>query len=298
MLRKVTEMTSTVRPIVTRSLGYTGSISPEDDTPYLGTRGPEFRSLIKNILNKALKPDLVSMLTSTPNIGIYSQVFTSADIDTKCNYEYYEQMGDVIIGQFIVWYMYRRFPRLRCQEGVKVVARLRINCGSRDYLSNIADELGFWPFISALQSKRDTMKKPCLEDVFEAFIGGTADILDNSLGQGAGYIGAYKILENIFDAKDISLKYTDLFDKKTQCKELQERFKAELGPKLIYINTRNQEERITESIVYRFDNNGRKIELGRGRAPAQADAEQRAAEVAVKLLNSQGYIKPVSAIYD
>ena len=60
-----------------------------------------------------------------------------------------KQMGDLTINKFIVNYSYKRFPQLKCTEGVKVVARLRINYGSRQSFSEIAEKLGIWNYISA-----------------------------------------------------------------------------------------------------------------------------------------------------
>jgi hypothetical protein len=151
-------------------------------------------------------------------------------------------MGDVVINHFIVSYFYRRFPQLDCANCVKVIARLRINYVSGESFASIAENLNFWPFISARESpptptpvrgknKKDPYytqkyrsrdKKSLLEDVFEAFIGCTEYLLDKEFRPGVGYGIVYDILENIFNEKSISLAYEDLIDPKTRLKETKD----------------------------------------------------------------------------
>jgi dsRNA-specific ribonuclease len=69
-------------------------------------------------------------------------------------------MGDSTIGKFIVWSSYEKFPQLRGKsEAVEIVARMKINLGSKDNLYQIAENLGFWPFISASEELRLRAKK-------------------------------------------------------------------------------------------------------------------------------------------
>lgn len=273
-----------------------------DEPPFIAPRNSVFNDMITATLSLG---DLTSHYMNPLNFAdadtlnkTYSAVFTSVHVSPEDNYEYYEQLGDVIIGQFIVWYSYRRFPRLKCYEGVKVVARIRINYGSRDTLSKIADSLGFWDYISSYESHRATCKKDLLEDVFEAFIGATASIVDSKFEPGDGYKFVYMLLSAIFDKIHISLKYNDLFDAKTRLKELFDFYKEPLGVKPIYKNIRNDNDRLTESIIYREDPRMGKIEIGRSKAPRQADAEQQASEMAFAFLTKRGYKKPVLPIYD
>jgi dsRNA-specific ribonuclease len=86
--------------------------------------------------------------------------FTSSSADEQYNYEPFEQMGDSTIGKFIVWSSYEKFPQLRGKsEAVEIVARMKINLGSKDNLYQIAENLGFWPFISASEELRLRAKK-------------------------------------------------------------------------------------------------------------------------------------------
>lgn len=283
---------------------------------YFGPRGGNFKNFIKTILNKGgLRAKYINLLTSEDSMKIFSAVFTSESVDENENYQVYEQLGDLTGNKFIVWYMYRRFPQLKCTKGVKIAARLRINYGAKQSFSEIARKLGFWKFITATKDIRQRKMKPLLEDVFEAFIGAIECILDDKIRIGIGYAIVYKILEAIFNDIPISLNYDDLYDSKTRLKELFDKFENKLGP-LVYKEDRDPiNERIIISKVYivkdgkyEVRNNGtinkqrvlggEYIEIGSGSAALKTDAQQNASEKALLKLNSLGYSKPVPEIYN
>jgi len=280
---------------------------------YIGDRGENFKRLISSLLKRGgLREKYIRILTDRESMKQYASAFTSELVDEVNNYQVYEQMGDLTGNKFIVWYMYKRFPQLKCAEGVKVVARLRINYGAKQSFSDIAKGLGFWPYISATNDLRQRKMKPLLEDVFEAFLGVTESILDDRIRIGVGYALVYDILKAIFDDMEISLKYEDLYDAKTRLKELFDIYESDLGP-LVYRESKT--ELITQSKVFRVEGGtyetrqngtinkkriikGRYVHLGVGSAALKADAQQNAAKEALKFLNSQGWIKPVPYVYN
>ena len=98
--------------------------------------------------------------------------------------------------------MYERFPQLDCPQGVKVVARLRINYGAKKSFYKIADDLDFWEYISASEQERSRNRKSRLEDSLEAFMGATEMILNTTFCNGVGYAIIYDIMKKIFDTID------------------------------------------------------------------------------------------------
>ena len=165
---------------------------------YFGPRDEEFKKNIIKVLRLGkIKEHYIYYLLDDESMTIYDAVFTSKTANEIHNYEMYEQMGDGIIMSFLVLYMYRRFPELQCSESVKIVARLKINYGSKNSFFQIAEKLNFWNYITASDEKRSREKKALLEDTLEAFIGATAFILDKKIKMGVGYAIAYKILEEI-----------------------------------------------------------------------------------------------------
>jgi dsRNA-specific ribonuclease len=194
---------------------------------YYGPRNEDFIKFIKSILKLGnIKDKYLDELLTTTNINIYSNAFTSEEVDIKNNYEVLEQLGDVCINNFMVFYIYRKYPQLDCSKGVQIVSKLKANLVSRSNFSDLADKLGFWDYITASIDNRKQNKKDILEDTFEAFIGATVKILDDKFIIGVGYSIIYDILKNIFDKYiKISLKYEDINDAKTLLKETFDYFK-------------------------------------------------------------------------
>ena len=238
----------------------------------------------------------IEILTSEDSLSHYSQAFTSDTVDPENNYEVFEQLGDISANKFLVWYMHRRFPKLMCPQGVKVVARLRINYGAKQSFASIADGLGFWDFITASEEERSRCKKPLLEDTFEAFIGVTEYLIDTKVFECAGYALVYQILKSIFDKIEISLKYEDLYDAKTRLKELFDCYGVETLGTLSYESLKNMDDKITTCKVYHTIK-GQKIYLGEGTASLKIDSEQKAAARAIDVLKRRGVSKTVPEIY-
>ena len=263
----------------------------EEVVIYNGSRGDDFREMIVNVLKLGkMSPKYFDILTSEKSIREYDKVFTSSSADVKNNYQIYEILGDSTANKCIVWYFYRRFPQLHCSEGVKVIARLKINYVGKKEFATIGENLGFWNYITATVEERNIKRKSLLEDVFEAFVGVTEYLLDEHFQVGVGYSIIYDIFENIFDKKDISLRYDNLYDSKTRLKEYFDTHQ-ELG-KLIYITDKDIETNIFVSNLVTDTNRGRV--LGTGRATNKGDAEQIAAQAAI---NRFGYIKEIPDFY-
>jgi dsRNA-specific ribonuclease len=281
-------------------------MSGDSNEIFQGLRGEPFRQMITNLLSRGkLKEKYLRLLIDDYGISKYEQAFTSASANSDSNYEIFEQLGDVSANKFIVWYMYRRFPQLNCPLGVKVVARLRINYGARQTFSEIADNLGFWGFISASVEERGHKKKDLLEDCFESFIGVTEFLLDERTRPGVGYSIVYDILSSIFNEIDISLRYEDLYDAKTRLKELLD-IHSDLGS-LVYQDVRG--DKLTVSTLFLVPIGANKqflgnkqprkewVRIGQGTAAKQKDSQQNAAQRGLFYLNSQGYIRQVPEEY-
>jgi len=266
---------------------------------YSGDRGINFENMIRSILKKGkLKDEYIDRIIKN-GMPLYSQAFTHPKADEDNNYEPLEFLGDSIVNCVIVWYLSRRFPQLNCKEGVKILARLKINLVSKKVFATFGDELGFWKYVSADKETRDTKMKKTLEDVFEAFFGATQKLVDSEIRMGVGYSVCYNIIQNLFEDMHISLKYEDLYDAKTRLKEVFDFFKETIG-QIKYENERI--DRIQHVKVYRLftDERGKKqkILLGSGSAALKPDAEQKAAARALENLNREGkFIKEVTGIY-
>ena len=261
----------------------------------------DFKVFIKKLLGKGnIEKKHLNNLVSEDNMKLFLQSFTSKTMfpaRPKYNYEVYEQRGDLTINKFIVNYMYNRFPQLDCSLCVQIVARLRIKYGSKEHL-------GFWEFILADATEKESNKKHLLEDVFEAFFGVTEKILDDTFRIGVGYSVCYTILQDIFDSIYISLEYYDLFDSKTILKELFDK-NNQLKNKFKTVYLHDNNSKTCTIIVQKTRNNTDNTSIftenetiSEGRGNIKSIAEQEASKNAFKYLREKKNIEPViSEIY-
>lgn len=196
---------------------------------YNGDRGEKFVNMLKKVLKKGnIKDEYISQILDEEGLKLYSQAFTHPTANENENYEPLEILGDSIVNCCIVWYLSRRFPQLNCQDGVKIIARLKINLVSKKTFADFGKQLGLWNFVTADMEIRDNKMKKTLEDVFEALFGATQKLVDQKIRMGIGYSICYNITKNLFDTIPISLKYEDLYDAKTRLKEIFDAFRKDI----------------------------------------------------------------------
>lgn len=268
-----------------------------------GTRGIEFRSFIQSLLGRSkLAKSNIDFLTNNKNIQYYETAFTHRNVDIEKNYEFYELIGDVTCNKIIVWYLKDRFPFLNNMNGVKVIARLRINLVSKKTFSKWAEKLDFERFISYDEETKSKQNMSVLEDCFEAFFGVT-ELLINEHYKAGGYHFVYQILSSIIDEEKISLKYTDLYDPITRLKETFDYFNAienkSEKPKLwgtIKFETRKTETctqvKLLQKTGLRED-----ILLKKEASTPLDDIKYALCEEYLKILKSKGFEKPLSKYY-
>jgi len=270
-----------------------------------GDRGESFKNFIIKLLKRSkLKNKYIEKLVSNDNFQLYCNAFTHISIDNDRNYEYLEILGDVTCNKCIVWYIKDRFPQLQNSEGVKVIARLRINLVSKKNFANIAESLGFSNYISCEQEIKDQKGKSLLEDVFEAFFGATEMLIDSIIGQGSGYGICFRILKSILDELNISLRYEDLYDPITRLKETFDFFRQQtpgrqcklIWGNMLWENIKTEKGQIVH--LYQFDKTtNRKKLLITTDAPLLDEAKQLAASKYLKILNENGFKRPIPDYY-
>ena len=273
-------------------------------------RDKTFVNMLTNVLKRSkIKNKYIEKILNKGGFDLYSQAFTHPTANENVNYETLEILGDSIVNCCIVWYLSRRFPQLNCPQGVKIIARLKINLVSKKMFAEFGMNLGLWDFVSADDETRSLRMKKTLEDVFEAFFGATQKLVDENIRMGVGYSICYDLIKSLFDEIDISLKYEDLYDAKTRLKETFDQYgknivDEESGKIMRYgIGQMKWENERIDKIqyvqVYRIQQNNpkKKILIGKGSAALKPDAQQKAAEVALKTLARQGYVKDVDEFY-
>ena len=269
----------------------------------------DFVDFLKNTFKKLdLPKKYADILMSPDSLRRFEDVFTSSSVDIKNNYEIYEQLGDVSINKFIVWYTYDRFPQLKTHyAGVRIAARIRINLCSSSTFSELAEKLHFEPYITTHTDILAFKRQDLLEDVFEAFFGCIEHILDENFKSGYGYMMISDMLRVLFDDLDISLKYEDLYDAKTRIKELFDYLRG-LG---YCYNLKYRDSRNEDKIFVSFLNLERiKLSPGKqekylrdppitqGKGKTKIEAQQNASECMINILKSRSYTKPLPQYYN
>ena len=255
---------------------------------FFADRKEHFFQFLRSVFYKTGVPEHVAnMLTEKRNMIHYNSAFTSIHVSKTQNYEPFEQLGDAVAQHFLVQYSYQRFPNLFIENGVSIVARIKIKYGSKNTFADIADKLGFFDFISETHERRGRCKKDLLEDVFESFLGATEFIMN--INRMNGYMCFYDILKSCFDKIHIPLTYENLFDPKTRLKELFDKNPNDLF-KLEY-----KSERINNKVsvlVLNVAHNGTEI-IGRGFGNTLIAAKMDASTNAIEFLrkNKNVYYK-------
>lgn len=266
----------------------------------------EFRQYIRDLLKTTgLAGVYIDLLTDDKSMKIYQQAFTHPSIDSVVNYEWLEIMGDATLNKAIVWYVSRRFPILQNPEGVKVIARLKINMVSKKKFAEIAESLGMDRFIRVdpeqVQSQNTTMIRSIMEDVLEAFFGATEWILDDRVEPGAGYGICYLLLKHILDPMDISLEYNDLYDAITRLKETMDVHRNRWPGNLRYKPIRDpiyaQDGLQRVQVVYQGPGAVGELLLGDAQGRSLDDAKQAAAQKAIVYLDRRDIRKNIPSYY-
>jgi dsRNA-specific ribonuclease len=261
----------------------------------------DFSVFLSNLIAKTeLDSSHQSILLDPLSIDIYRKAFTHVSADASNHYEVYEQLGDITVNKFLVWYFHHRLARIgglfHSTLGVKIVARLRIKYGSKQHLSEIADRLQFWPHIRITESVSQGKRMSILEDVFEAFIGATEYLVDTRIMMGLGYVACYRLLKRLFDPMPIDISYEQLFDAKTRLKELFDVFRDILGTlHYEYEKLSNGHSKVQ---IFRNVPDKERVEICTATHPInKALAEQQASEDALTLLAKQGYVRDLPMEY-
>ncbi len=158
-------------------------------------------------------------------------VFTHSSFDSVINYELNELVGDGIINSYIIQHLRKRFPRIK---SIKWLTRMKHNLASGKELARMCRAEGlekfvrFGPEIEIIKNKQLNLDLnfdylSILEDVMEAF---TAWVVGRIEATGKSHGVAIQVIHNIldtfFNAKEISLRYEDVFDPISRLKEMYE----------------------------------------------------------------------------
>lgn len=184
-----------------------------------------FSTFIDSLLKKAkLRKEHRAILMTRECMIEWTKVFTSKGTNPTHNYELYETFGDGMANTVVLMYFKKRFPQyfnptkpihdVNGMGVVGVLSRLKQVGVSKDKFAKYGHELGFRPYIRA--TEEEVMKsKSLLEDVFEAFIGCLAIMIDTKMSEYFGYGVVSEFMKPLMEKEEISLNRFDLYDPKS-----------------------------------------------------------------------------------
>lgn len=251
-----------------------------------------------------IKDEYKQVLITDYALSVFQTAFTAKSVLPQQNYEIFEFLGDSVSNHAVVAYFYNVYPQLRCLSGsgVATLSRLKIKYTSSESFAKFATQFGFLQYIKATREELENSEKTqhLLEDVFEAFIGATYDILMKYFGlHGVCNQIIYDFISHVFNQQKISFDLEDLYDAKTRLKELFDNksdtnaFYKTFGKPIYERRTRDgaafggdTKSVVMYTFLY-FENNPNIHFIGVG--TSQANRDKSAAQQALDWFKSQGY---------
>lgn len=187
-------------------------------------------NFVKSLLRIANPtPNFVERVLVQPDVAKrFENAFTHKSFDPENNYDLYRIKGEVVVNEFVAFYIFERFPRMRvlkfitrCKHNIfnrRQLASIFLKCGLGDYL-RVGEEMA--SKITTLKPESQEHLTP-LEGAAMGFFGCLGDVMVNDLDLARGtFIDfAFRILRGLFDAEVVATDFETIFDPITRYKEL------------------------------------------------------------------------------
>ena len=193
----------------------------------------ELREFLITLLEQKgnVKKNIAEQLFDEQGMKFIKQSFTHPSMLETQNYEFYELLGDNSANKCILWYIYRRIPSLKNEDNpAMLMTELKKKYVSKKLFAPMCKMLGLnrfirWKELSYMELeniKKIVSDDSMFEDGFESFCGCLEDLIDSRIMVNTGIGVLYNIISNIMDNIEIITNLTELFDPKSQIKELLE----------------------------------------------------------------------------
>ncbi len=187
---------------------------------------PEYVKFLEMLLRRGkLKDANIHKILDESNLVEFNKARTHSSWDPIDNHQLYEFLGDVVINEFVAFYIRERYPRV---ISVKWLTRIKHYAISKKQLAILARAEGLEKHIlhkilvpNVMENSIEYMS--VLEDIMEAFFGCLVISMKNvGFHHGAAVEVSHNILRSFFDVDDINMEYTVVFDAISRLKELYE----------------------------------------------------------------------------
>jgi len=130
---------------------------------------------------------------------IWETAFTHISINSNLgyNYEELEKLGDAVMGELYITYIYRTVKNINKSD----LSELKSYYVSKEIQGTLSKKLKLQEWLRTKVNKTNNI----LEDLLEAFFGALKLIGDQKFGIGVGYILTFNLLVNLY--KDVPIDY-------------------------------------------------------------------------------------------
>lgn len=194
------------------------------------TKRSDFENFIRTLLVRGkLKEKHIATLTSKENLKEFQICFTHKSADPVRNYETYEWYGDVIINEFVCYYLRERYPDI---TNVGWLSKIKGKMASGKILGTLAmkefekfaiygEEIAHFRNHPELDEENKYVKM--FEDFVEALCGCIVITMEKEgFRHGTAVEICHNFLRTFYADLPISSKYEDVFDAVSRLKELYE----------------------------------------------------------------------------
>jgi ribonuclease III len=207
----------------------------------------------------------------------------------RADNERLEFLGDAVLDLVVGHLLMEEQPTRSEGELSKMRAAIVNEQGLAEVAAELA--LGEWLFLGRGEEQSGGRRKPSvLADAVEALIAAVyldvppAGEMGGEGGPGAGYAGAFAVVKHLFCAKVASAREAGLHDYKTRLQERAARQKLHVRYQVV--DEKGPDHDKTFEIAATLVEAGGPRELARGVGKTKKEAEQRAAELALAVLEA------------
>lgn len=169
------------------------------------------------LLSADISEEYVSDISSFSEL--WTRAFTHKSVSEKCNYEFYEFLGDPIVNLCVLNYMYTTMPEIK---NIAWIFKIHSYLVSESYLSVLCEKSGMSKYITYDKYDSSIQVHKVYEDVFESFFGCLAFIIVKKLKlpRGCAVELSNVIITNLLQESTPDLSFENIFDAAALLKEI------------------------------------------------------------------------------
>lgn len=265
-----------------------------------------FKEFIRDMLKRArVEKDVIDIFADEDALFEFRMSLVNKTYDPYINQELFKLSGVTIVDLGVAEYLGMRFPRIVSE---KWLTNIKHNIVSQGAFAEFAKVSGLEKFVLYGDEMRENIERhpdltrnteylKMLESSFKAFMGALVYVVDSRRRRGVGYATSFNLLASFLNTLPISIDYTNVFDHKSRLKELFDKYRWHLDRSISVDYDMDRSVHVATIVGYPKGNKRRdprnEVVLGTGEGRTKKEAEQDAAEKAIRLLDRPYNIREI-----